>query len=174
MVIETFSKDEVDALAKALLSYLSHYNQGQKVRGARGEQGGAVFQEGEVPLVWRLSPTHRHFMQPVQLWASSFLSSTAHLHMLNPHYYHTPLFPCRFWRSTRPTPPPGPGPAPLVPPPSWPASPPSWMPAGTPPAAARPCSAAPAWQPRSMWTPRRWRVGSGGRRHFFVLAAVLA
>ena len=31
MVIDTISKDEVDALAKSLLSYLSHYNQEQKV-----------------------------------------------------------------------------------------------------------------------------------------------
>ncbi len=31
MVIDTISKDEVDALAKSLLSYLSHYNQEQQV-----------------------------------------------------------------------------------------------------------------------------------------------
>lgn len=33
MVIDTISKDEVDALAKSLLSYLSHYNQEHKVGG---------------------------------------------------------------------------------------------------------------------------------------------
>lgn len=31
MVIDTISKEEVDALAKSLLSYLSHYNQEAKV-----------------------------------------------------------------------------------------------------------------------------------------------
>lgn len=45
MVIDTISKEEVDALAKSLLSYLSHYNQEQKV-GAQhcgvNRVGGAV------------------------------------------------------------------------------------------------------------------------------------
>ena len=39
MVIDTISKDEVDALAKSLLSYLSHYNQEHKVRWKGGGAG---------------------------------------------------------------------------------------------------------------------------------------
>lgn len=35
MVIDTISKEEVDALAKSLLSYLSHYNQEQQVGAGR-------------------------------------------------------------------------------------------------------------------------------------------
>jgi hypothetical protein len=38
MVIDTISKAEVDALAKSLLSYLSHYKQEQQV--GSGEGGG--------------------------------------------------------------------------------------------------------------------------------------
>lgn len=44
MVIDTISKDEVDALAKSLLSYLSHYNQEQKVGWWGGLDG--------CPLAW--------------------------------------------------------------------------------------------------------------------------